>query len=147
MRKLVRVYSDNSVLNRPFDDQSISKIRLETIATFFIFELIEKKKVKLVSSSVIDYENSKNPFFERKIWVSVYLSKATSYQKLNPKIKERAKEIKGLGISPIDCLHLASAEVAKVDYFLTCDYDIIRKYKGKLKVLNPIEFIQLFKSE
>jgi len=62
------------------------------------------------------------------------------------KIKEKAKEIKKLGISPTDCLHLASAEVAKVDYFLTCDYDIIRKHKGKLKVLNPIDFIQLFKS-
>jgi len=143
----MRIYLDNSVLNRPFDDQSISKIRLETVATFFVFELIENKKLKLVNSSVIDYENSKNPFFERKIWVSVYLSKAIFYQKLNLKIKERAKEIEKLRISPIDCLHLASAEAAKVDYFLTCDYDIIRRHKGKLKVLNPINFIQLFKSE
>jgi len=141
----MRAYLDNSVLNRPFDDQSIAKIRLETTATFSIFELIEKKKIKMVSSSVIDYENSKNPFFERKIWVSVYLSKATVYQKLNPKIKERAKEIEKLGISPIDCLHLASAEAANVDYFISCDYDILKKYKGELKLLNPVDFIQIFK--
>ena len=143
----MRVYLDNSVLNRPFDDQSIPKIRLETLAAFFVFELIENKKIKLVNSSVIDYENSKNPFFERKIWISVYLSKATFYQKLSLKIKEKAKDIEKLGISPIDCLHLTSAEAAKVDYFLTCDYDIIRKYRGELKVLNPIDFIQLLKSK
>ena len=55
------------------------------------------------------------------------------------------KEIEKLGISPIDCLHLASAEAANVDYFITCDYDLIRKYKGSLKVINPIDFIKIFK--
>jgi predicted nucleic acid-binding protein len=141
----MKIYLDNSVLNRPFDDQSIPKIRLETTATFFILELIEKRKIKLVNSSVIEYENFKNPFFERKIWISAYLSKASFYQKLNSKIKERAKEIEKLKIPPIDSLHLATAEAAKVDYFITSDYDVIRKYKGKLKVLDPISFIKIFR--
>lgn len=140
-----KIYLDNSVLNRPFDDQSISKIRLEAIATFFIFELIEKRKLKLINSSVIDYENYKNPFFERKLWISLYLSKAEIYQKMNSGVKEKAKEIENLKISPIDSLHLSSAEQANVDYFITCDYDIIRKYKGKLKVLDPINFVRIFK--
>ena len=143
----MKIYLDNSVLNRPFDDQSVPKIRLETIATFFIFELIERKRVKLINSSVLEYENSKNPFFERKIWISHYLSKAVFYQKINSRIKGRAKEIEELGIAPIDSLHLASAETAKVDYFITCDYDIIRKYKGELKVMNPINFVQSSKSK
>ncbi len=99
----------------------------------------------MVNSSVIEYENSKNPFFERKIWISAYLSKATFYQRLNLRIKERAKEIQKLKIFPIDCLYLASAEAIKVDYFITCDYDIIRRYKGNLKVINPIDFIKIFK--
>jgi len=141
----MKIYLDNSVLNRPFDDQSVPKIRLETIAILFIFELVEKRKIKLVNSSVIEYENSKNPFFERKIWISAYLSKATFYQKINLKIKERAKEIGKFKIPPIDCLHLASAEIAKVDYFMTCDYDVIRKYKDNLSVINPIDFIKIFK--
>jgi len=143
----MKIYLDNSVLNRPFDDQSIPKIRLEITAIFFILALIETKQIKLVSSSVIEYENFKNPFPERKIWILAYLSKASIYQKLNLKIKERAKEITKLKITPIDSLHLSSAEVAKVDYFLTCDYNIIRKYKGNLKVMNPVDFIRLFKSK
>jgi len=133
-------------LNRPFDDQSVSNVRLEAMAAYFIFALIEEKKIKLVNSSVIEYENSKNPFFERKIWVFAYLSKATFYQRVNSKIKERAKGIGELKISSIDSLHLASAEAARVDYFITCDYDIIRKYKGNLKAINPINFIQTLRA-
>jgi len=143
----MKIYLDNSVLNRPFDDQSIPEIRLETVAIFFIFELIENRKIKLVNSSVIEYENSKNPFPERKIWISTYLSKATFYQKLNSKVKQRAKEINKLKLPPIDSLHLASAEAVRVDYFLTCDYDVIRKYKGELRVINPIDFIKIFQSK
>lgn len=138
----MRIYLDNSVLNRPFDDQSIFKIRLETIGAFFIFELIERRKIRLVNSSVIEYENSKNPFFERKIWITSYLSKASYHQKINLRIKERAQDIQKLTIQAIDSLHLASAEAAGVDYFITCDYDVIKKYKGKLKVFNPVDFIR-----
>ena len=141
----MKIYLDNSALNRPFDDQSLLKIRLETIAIIFILELVDKRKIKLVNSSVIEYENFQNPFFERRIWISAYLSKASFYQKLNLKIKERAKEIERLKIPPIDSLHLASAEVVPVDYFITSDYDILRKYKGELKVLDPIKFIQILK--
>lgn len=75
------------------------------------------------------------------------LRSSSFYQTLTLKIKERAKEIERLGIPPIDSLHLASAKAAGVDYFLTGDYEIIRKYKGALKVINPIDFIQLFKSK
>lgn len=145
--KFMKVYLDNSVLNRPFDDQSVPEIKLEATATFFILEMIEKKEIGLVNSSVIEYENSKNPFFGRKIWISTYLSKATFYQNLNLQIKERAKEIEKLRISAIDSLHLASAEFANIDYFITCDYDIIRKYRDNLKVIDPIDFVKIFKSK
>ena len=141
----MKVYLDNSALNRPFDDQSIFKIRLETTAIFFILELIEKRKIQLVNSSIIEYENSKNPFFERRIWISAYLSKSIFYQRLNSEIKEKAKEIEKIKISPIDSLHLATAETANVDYFITCDYNIIRNYKREMKVINPIDFIKILK--
>jgi hypothetical protein len=143
----MKIYLDNSAFNRPFDDQSQPKIRLEAMAVFFILELIEKKEIRLISSTVAEYENLKNPFAERKIWISAYFSKASFHQKLNFKIKERAKEIKKLGISPIDSLHLASAEAARVDYFISCDYDVCRRYKGDLKVMNPVDFVKFLKPE
>jgi len=38
-------------------------------------------------------------------------------------------------------LHLATAKFANVDYFLTCDMGIIKKYQGKIMVINPVDFI------
>lgn len=58
----MKLYLDNSVLNRPFDDQSEANIRLETISTIFILDLIEKKKANIVNSEIIEYENNHNPF-------------------------------------------------------------------------------------
>lgn len=140
--KIYKAYLDNSALNRPFDDQSIPNIRLEAVAVLAIFELIDKKQIKLASSVVVDYENSKNPFFERKVWISANLTKASINQKIDTQIKNRAEEIEKTGVAGIDSLHLSSAESAKVDYFITCDYDIIKKYQGVIKVINPVDFIK-----
>ena len=41
----------------------------------------------------------------------------------------------------MDALHGACAEQAGVGYFLTCDDRVIRKYKGEMKVINPIGFV------
>lgn len=138
----MKVYLDNSSLNRPFDDQSQLKIHLEAEAVLSILKLVENNAVKLVNSDVIEYENSKNPFFERKRWVSEYISKADYYQKVNEEIKEKAKTKEEKGISAMDALHLSSAEASKVDCFITCDQEIIKKYKGKLEAINPVDFVQ-----
>jgi len=37
----------------------------------------------------------------------------------NGKIRDRARELEKQGLHPMDALHVACAEVAKVDYFLT----------------------------
>ena len=36
---------------------------------------------------------------------------------------------------------LACAEGLNVDYFITCDDKIIKKYCGKIKIRTPVEFI------
>jgi len=41
----MKVYLDNSVLNRPFDDQSYPKIKMEIVATILVFKLIENNKL------------------------------------------------------------------------------------------------------
>lgn len=117
----MKIYLDNSVLNRPFDDQAFPKIHLETEATFLIFKSVEQKQFKMINSSVIEYENSKNPFPERKSWISSYLRKSEAYQKVNATIQKRATKINETGIDPLDALHLATAETANADFFITCD--------------------------
>jgi hypothetical protein len=60
---------DTSVLNRPFDDQTQPRIALETQALRTILQLVEAREVELVSSSVLEYENSRNISQSRRQWV------------------------------------------------------------------------------
>lgn len=135
------VYLDNSFLNRPFDDPESGVNKLEAEVLLAIIKLAKNGKINLVNSSVIEYENSVNPFPDRKIFVQEILKQSTSYQNINLQTEKRAGIItKDMGVSPIDALHLATGEQAKVDLFITCDYNLIKKYQGNLKIIAPLEF-------
>ncbi len=58
----MRVYLDNCCYNRPYDDQSYMRIHLDTQAKLYIQEMIKEKKIELVNSYMLEYENSKNRF-------------------------------------------------------------------------------------
>ena len=147
MKQPLKLYLDNSFLNRPFDDYSVLQNKLEAEILFLIIDLINKNKIILVNSAIIEYENSLNPFIERQIFVKNLLNKAKVYQNLDNKIlQEAAQIIKKFKISPSDALHLACATITKVDYFITCDYNLIRKFRGeKPKVISPLEFLKIYK--
>jgi predicted nucleic acid-binding protein len=135
----VNIYLDISALNRIFDDQSQPRIFLESSAMLLVLGLIEKRIISVVSSDVLVYENSRNPYAERQIFVTSILRKASVIQTLNDRLARRAQEIEALGIKGLDALHLACAERLKVDHFVTCDDRIIRKYAGTVGVINPVE--------
>jgi predicted nucleic acid-binding protein len=141
----IRLYIDTSVYNRPFDDQSQHRIWFETLAFSIVLQMIETGEVELISSWVLEFENSRNPFAERRQWVTYYLSFASSVQEANDRIKKRATTLEKVGIDSIDALHIASAEVSGATHFLTCDDDILKKYtqlpEKRLNVCNPVKFI------
>lgn len=139
----LRVYLDTSACNRPFDDQTQPRIWLETLAVVVILQMIKTGEVELVSSSVLEYENSRNPFSLRKRWVDRCLGMASHFQKVDKDIRSRAQELEKDGLRAIDALHSACAEVAGSGYFLTCDDRVIRRYKGGIQVLNPVDFVLL----
>lgn len=62
----MRIYLDMNIYNRPFDDQSQVRIRLETIAIFSIFQKVKNKEFKLLWSFMLEYENSLNPYADVK---------------------------------------------------------------------------------
>lgn len=98
----MKIYLDTSTINRIFDDQTKARIYLEAAALLLIFILIEKNYFDLVSSEILIYENDKNPYEERKLFVSSIIKNAKQFQKLDEKILERAKEIEKLGIRGLD---------------------------------------------
>ena len=56
-----RVYFDSCCLNRPFDDQSQARIRLETEAVIHLLRGVEGAKIIWINSDAIVYEVLKCP--------------------------------------------------------------------------------------
>jgi predicted nucleic acid-binding protein len=136
----MKIYIDTSSLNRIFDDQTQGRIYLEASAMLLVFSLIENREVDIVASDVLIFENSKNPYEERKLFVNAVLKHAKQFQIVDEKILKKVQRIETLGIKGIDALHLACAEESGVDTFISCDDKIIKQYNGRLKAINPIEF-------
>ncbi len=51
------IYLDTGCFNRPFDDQSQTRIRFETEAKLELQQQVRQNKVGLVWSYVLDFEN------------------------------------------------------------------------------------------
>lgn len=139
----MKIYLDTSVYNRPFDDQTQPRIWLETLSLALILQFVESGEAVLVNSSVLEFENSRNPFALRQDWVNRCLRLSTEYQTVNESIRKRAEYLERLGLKAFDALHVACAEAAQANYFLTCDDRLISKGKHlKVRPLNPVEFVQ-----
>ena len=139
----MKIYIDTSVYNRPFDNQTQPRIWLETLALGLILQLVESGEATLVNSSVLEFENSRNPFSLRREWMERCLGLATSYQRVDESIQQRAEELEEQGVSAIDALHVATSESANVDFFIACDDRLLKKGKQfKVKSLNPVDFVQ-----
>ena len=140
----MKVYLDNCCFNRPYDDQSHLRIRLEAEAKLKIQEDIRNGHLELVWSYIFDYENSKNPFRERKEQISKWKKYAVDDVGENERVLQIAKMLFEKGLKKIDSLHVACAIHASADYFLTTDDGILKKATlvQEIHVTDPIGFIK-----
>ena len=140
---IVKVYLDNCCYNRPYDDQLQLRIEMETKAKLSIQQQIVDKKILLVTSVILEYENNDNPYEMRKRVISDFLKHSSSYVDKSDEVVRIAQEINQKGIKPKDAAHLACAIHAGCDFFLTTD-DRLLKYKdGRLRIINPVDFIMM----
>lgn len=140
----MRVYLDVCSFNRPFDDQSQLRIRLETEAKLKIQEEIRARRIELVWSYILDYENAKNPYAERKVPISGWRNYAEMEVQESTELLATANALNKEGVPKIDSLHLACAIAAGCEYFITTD-DRILKCKPRVTAINiadPILFIK-----
>jgi len=140
----MKIYLDNSVLNRPFDDRSQPRVWLEAVSFIFVLQMIEGGEATLIRSSVHEFENRHNPHPRQRQWVENCLRLARVTVKSSPALRARAK---ALPLSAADALHVAAAEQGRAEYFLTCDDGLARRYRGPLRVLTPPEFVLVFYRE
>jgi hypothetical protein len=137
----VRIYLDNCCYNRPFDDQSDIIVKLESEAVSFIQEQIKIGKLDLAWSYIMDYENSFNPFEDRRVSIEKWQQYAKEDVNANDNIVKQAENL--IGIKKKDALHIACALQAKCQYFLTTDLKLLNKTVSGISIINPIDFLKI----
>lgn len=139
----MKIYMDVCCLNRPFDDQTQDRIRIESDAVLAILSKCLSGQWHLMSSEVLDIEIENMQDKWKKIKVCELYKMAEEKIMLNDKIIKRAYEFREFGIKPFDSLHVASAEYSKADVFLTTDKNLLRA-AGRLKLgivtANPLNW-------
>ncbi len=140
----MKIYLDNCCFNRPFDDQSQPRILLESEAKLKIQENIRSGVYKLVWSYMLDYENSKNPFLERREQILKWQSYSEDDIEEDEHILKIAAIMQLHGIRKLDALHLACAIQANADFFLTTDDGILKKAGeiDNIQITDPVGFVK-----
>ena len=142
----MKIYLDTCSIQRPLDNKTQVRIILEAEAILGIIGLCETGQLELVSSEALMFEVQRTPHPIRRDFGLETLSKASSFIILNEEIEARAREFGKIGLKTLDALHLASAEVANVDYLCTCDDKFLNKAKAvndlSVKVVSPLELIE-----
>ena len=140
---IVRVYFDLCALKRPFDDQSRSRIRLESEAVLAIIQS-GKEELLFAHASAQDFENELNPLFWRadrvRRWLSFIPVSEIPFDELQP----RAEQLAELNFKAFDAVQLASAELANADVFCTCDDRLLKNAVRQasqlmIRVVDPVQ--------
>jgi predicted nucleic acid-binding protein len=146
----LKIYCDMNVYNRCFDDQDQLRIRLESTAIEGIYDLADAGLLTLTWSFMLDYENSLNPYADRKEWVELLSRLCADTIAASPEILTSARQLMKMSkLKPRDALHLACARHAGCEFFVTCDDVLIKQVSRhgrnldlRLKAINPVDFIR-----
>lgn len=140
----MKIYLDMCCYNRPYDDQSQLKISMETQSKLHIQTLIKDKKLKLVTSYMLRYECSNNPFEMRRNAIFDFIRRNT-YAYIGDErkmiIETKAADIMKTGIKFKDACHVAAAIYAKCEYFISTDVRLLKYKSEEIKMVTPIEFV------
>jgi predicted nucleic acid-binding protein len=140
------IYLDVCCLNRPFDDWSQDRNRLEGEAVIAILNLIKSGKYQLVSSEVVEAELRKMTNLDKLKEIRELLKLVAYKIILNDQIDQRSQELEKLGFKLYDSFHIACAEFAKIDLLLTTDDRLLKKalkYSNllQIKLENPVTWL------
>ena len=141
----MRIYLDNCSYNRPYDDQSQIRICLETQAKLHIQDMIRRRQIELVTSYVLDFENSRNRSVQKKTAIEKFMKDYTALYVSNKNeedIKKIAALIMGTGVKEKDAYHVACAIRAECNYFVTTDDRLLKYQSEKITLVTPGEFIR-----
>ena len=137
------LYLDNCCFNRPFDDQTQTKIKVETLAKLAIQKQIIEGRYRLIWSYILQHENRENPFIIKRENTSKWQEVAHILVGGDDMTSYLIGFYEAMGVKPKDAAHLACATYAKADYFITTDRGLTKKQNliKKIRIVNPVDFI------
>lgn len=142
----MRIYLDMCSIQRPLDDRTQLRLKVEAEAVLAILAFCESGEAELLDSDALRFENARNPYPVRRSYTEEVLSGALHFTAATSAVEDRARSYVGLGIKPLDALHLASAVEAGADYFCTCDDRLLRRARtvdtGTTRPVSVLELIQ-----
>jgi len=144
---MLKIYFDNCCYNRPFDNFTVGQNGLEANAKLFIQSLAKYKSVVLYYSFMSLVEIDASPYEETKEHILDYIeANATGFvgKKRLDEIEALADEIMLTGLKKKDATHLACSIIAGCDYFITTDKRVLKYKTDRIRVLNPIRFVEMW---
>ena len=122
-----RVYLDDCTLCRPFDDQNLMRIRLETDAFYLILQHIQNGRYAMIVSPVHLREVAAIEESRERTEVTALLHRYGTTPSCDlSSVRKRAEALHTRRFGIADAAHVAFAE-ATADVFITCDDRLLRQ--------------------
>ncbi len=142
----MRIYLDACCLNRPLDDQTQVRIRVESEAVLTALDMCAGGMHHWVSSEVVEQEVLRNPHEYKRMMVMELLRFADERVAIADRSAIQAREYAGQGLGFFDALHLAVADAAGCDVLLSTDDEFVRRAglidpAVGVRVVNPARWI------
>ncbi len=138
-----RIYLDVCTLCRPYDEQHLMRIRLETDAFYLILQHIQNGRYTMVVSPVHLREVAAIAEPRERIEVTALLHRYGANPSCDLRaVRKRADALHVRRFGVVDAAHVAFAE-ATADVFITCDDRLLRQCRRitvHLRVMSPIDF-------
>jgi predicted nucleic acid-binding protein len=144
---MLRIYLDTCCLNRLFDEPAQERVLREAEAVVFVLNRVEAGEWQWIASEALSAEIQQTQDLERRARANLLIGRAWQSVLVDQSRVERARELRSLGFRAFDALHLACAEGAGVDLFLTTDDRLIRRAaraadRLRVRVANPLTWVR-----
>ncbi|MFH1008882.1 MAG: hypothetical protein V1800_15510 [Candidatus Latescibacterota bacterium] len=138
-----KIYLDLCTLCRPFDDQDMMRIRLETDAYYLIVQAIQDETYEMMVSPVHFEEVNAIEELQERYEILSFLQTYGVRAPCNPsKVRARTEYLYSIKFGLADAAHVAFAEGTS-DFFVSCDERLLKKcerHHADVSAMNPVEF-------
>ena len=118
---------------------------MEAGAVRTIFALIQTQQVRWVASTLLAQEISRNPNAYKRIFASSLLPTQEELIAPADSTITRAAHLAQQGLTAVDALHVALAEQAHADWFVSTDDRLLRRMASRTRppeCINPVDWLR-----